>query len=650
MKLTKVRITNFQSIQDSTEFDIGDITCLVGKNESGKTALLKALYRLNPITEADGNFNTTSDYPRQHLGAYSEKQERDQVVQATYRLEPDDIAAVEEFFGCKCLKDNTPTVILKKGYTNPTTASNLSVDTDVVLKHIAEDMGLAISHPEMTTSEEISKALASSEDMEVPWQYERILQSISACDISSLIFHQILQSRIPKFLYFDEYYQMKGEENLDALYSRRNKKNPEDSDHPLLAILDAASPNLNQILNLAQTELQIATLESVTPDLTDVTEKILASWSQSQHHRIKFEIRPALPEDSLGMTAGTNIWIRVEDTRYNNISTSFGTQSRGFVWFFSFLAWYQKLRKDNENLLLLLDEPGLSLHAKAQGDLLRYFEEELVPYHQLIYTTHSPFMVDPRHFDRVRIVQDLSIEPDSDNLSDEERGTKVIAEGLKVTQESLFPLQGALGYEIYQTLFIGPNNLIVEGVSDLRYIENMSALLKKRGKTGLSLDWTITPVGGFDKVSTFVALIGANTKLNIAVLIDYQKKDQQKIENLYKKKLLKKNHIFTYAGFVENNEADIEDMFAPEFYLKLVNGEFGTSLDVADVSAGHPRILRCLEDYFKNNPIPNGAKFDHYRPAAYFCKNVNLLENDLTNAEFDRFQKVFDDLNKLLVT
>ena len=48
MKLTKVRITEFQSIQDSTEFEIGDVTCLVGKNEAGKTAVLKALYRLLP--------------------------------------------------------------------------------------------------------------------------------------------------------------------------------------------------------------------------------------------------------------------------------------------------------------------------------------------------------------------------------------------------------------------------------------------------------------------------------------------------------------------------------------------------------------------------------------------------------------------------
>ena len=67
-------------------------------------------------------------------------------------------------------------------------------------------------------------------------------------------------------------------------------------------------------------------------------------------------------------------------------------------------------------LILLLDEPGLSLHAKAQADLLRYFEEELKPNHQLIYTTHSPFMVDPTHFERVRIVQNLSIEPHSEEL------------------------------------------------------------------------------------------------------------------------------------------------------------------------------------------------------------------------------------------
>ena len=72
MKLTKVRITNFQSIQDSTEFDIDNVTCLVGKNESGKTALLKALYRLNPINEKNSQFDVIDDYPRGSVNDYEE--------------------------------------------------------------------------------------------------------------------------------------------------------------------------------------------------------------------------------------------------------------------------------------------------------------------------------------------------------------------------------------------------------------------------------------------------------------------------------------------------------------------------------------------------------------------------------------------------
>ena len=92
MKLTKVRITEFQSIQDSTEFEIDDITCLVGKNEAGKTALLKALYRLNPIVETDGSFDATDDYPRMAVSDYEEEVDAGRrrpaiVVRATYALE-----------------------------------------------------------------------------------------------------------------------------------------------------------------------------------------------------------------------------------------------------------------------------------------------------------------------------------------------------------------------------------------------------------------------------------------------------------------------------------------------------------------------------------------------------------------------------------
>jgi hypothetical protein len=76
----------------------------------------------------------------------------------------------------------------------------------------------------------------------------------------------------------------------------------------------------------------------------------------------------------------------------------------------------------------------------------------------------------------------------------------------------------------------------------------------------------ITPVGGSDKDSTFVAPLGAQSNLNIAVLVDYQKKDRQSIENLYKKKLLEKKAVNTYADFITAEEADVEDLFTPGFY------------------------------------------------------------------------------------
>src|SRR5690606_34015477 len=77
----------------------------------------------------------------------------------------------------------------------------------------------------------------------------------------------------------------------------------------------------------------------------------------------------------------------------HKVTVPFSERSAGFIWFFSFLVKFAQVRKDKKPLILLLDEPGLTLHGKAQADLLRYFDEKLAPYHQIIFSTHSPFMV-----------------------------------------------------------------------------------------------------------------------------------------------------------------------------------------------------------------------------------------------------------------
>jgi hypothetical protein len=260
-------------------------------------------------------------------------------------------------------------------------------------------------------------------------------------------------------------------------------------------------------------------------------------------------------------------------------------------------------------------------------------------------------MIDPHHFDRVRIVEDKSIDI-KERLPADRAGTKVFLEVLEASEGSLFPLQGALGYDIAQTLFVGPTCLVVEGVSDLLYIQTITGLLEEAGREGLDRRWTITPVGGSEKVPTFAALLGAQKGLTIATLIDLQRKDQQSIENLYKRKLLQKSHVLTFADFTGTAEADIEDMFDVGFYLKLVNDEYASDLSKklkeSDVKTGNPRILVRLEGYFGAHPLRGTARFNHFRPARYFIENAVTMKKAISAAALDRFETAFKRVNALL--
>jgi AAA ATPase domain len=694
MKLYKVHIREFKSVWDSKSFEIDRVACLVGKNESGKTAVLQALYRLNPIVEDEGDFDITNDYPRSDVENYQQDIESNRrphavVVKATFKLEEPEFEAITKEYGEGVLARSE--VVLSKGYEkNKEKKSIRFVDVPVVESNLVKNLvksfdlprdisGAAVKNTtlaglaDLLTQESLrrekavadakaaanqlkedvdkaaalekSKTLAESEQAKV--LRARLTELLKHKNFGLHIWETILSPRFPKFLYFDEYYQMRGHDNIETLVQRKTTGTLLRSDHPLLGLIELARLDLAKLMAPASTQELKNKLQGASNYLSS---QILKYWSQNKHLRMAFDVRPGLPGDPEGMRTGTNIWGEVFDSKHL-VSTALGTRSAGFVWFFSFLAWYSAFKKKDEPLVLLLDEPGLSLHGKAQEDLLRYFEAEIVtnPKHQLLYSTHSPFMVDPQRFDRVRIVQDKGIDTE-DQLPRDEDGTKVFTDVLEAGPDSLFPLQGALGYEIYQTLFIGPNSLVVEGVSDLLYIQTISGVLQRNGRVGLDSRWTITPVGGSDKVPTFVALIGSQKNLNIATLIDFQKKDQQMIENLYKNRLLKKTHLLTFADFTGKPEADIEDMFDDSFYLQLVNEEFAGSLSakltVGNLKSRAPRILARLEEHFSTNPLVGGTKFNHYRPARYLAEKVSTLS--IPDAVLNRFETAFKAANALL--
>ncbi|WP_339923137.1 AAA family ATPase [uncultured Cyclobacterium sp.] len=652
MKLSKVKVKEYQSVRDSNLFEIGDITCLVGKNEAGKTSILQALYKLNPIIANEADFDITDDYPRTDVEDYQydvEQGERDHaiVIDTTFVLD-DELEDINNDFGTKALKNNKLT--LKKGYEN-SKKYWLEVNEEEAFKFTLKNATCSKDLKEqLKESKSFSDASEAIEEFEAKSEDEDLIKFIGKVNKDGFrlyIYTNYVKPFIPQFLYFDSYYQLAGQENIEALIKRMDDEELKASDYPMLGLLNLARIEVNQLLNPERTQELVNKIEGAGNHLS---KKVLKYWSQNKHLQMKFDVRPGRDGDPEGMTSGTNLWARVYDNK-RWVTTNLSSRSKGFVWFFSFLSWYSKIKKENQNVILLLDEPGLFLHAKAQSDLLKYFEEELKPFHQLIYSTHSPFMVDSTHFERVRIVQDISIDID-EALPKEEDGTKVINDFSQATDDSLFPLQGALGYEIHQTLFVGPNCLIVEGTSDLIYIQCISGILERNGKTGLSGDWTITPVGGSDKVSTFVALLGSQNHLNLATLIDFQKRDAQKIENLYKRKLLDKKKVLTFADFVDQDEADIEDLFDSGLYLKLVNAEFkgelSKALKLSDLDTTQSRILVRIENYLESNPMKGKSKFSHYRPARYFTENLKDFESEISAHTLDRFEKAFKKLNGLI--
>src|SRR5438552_172962 len=113
MRLIEAQVHNFKSILDSTPVHIEpQITCIVGKNESGKTAFLHALYRSNPA-HAGAKFSVQQHYP-----AWLEKQhrregkvlEQSRPVRVTFELEAKDLSALESRFGQGTLTAKTITL------------------------------------------------------------------------------------------------------------------------------------------------------------------------------------------------------------------------------------------------------------------------------------------------------------------------------------------------------------------------------------------------------------------------------------------------------------------------------------------------------------------------------------------------------------
>lgn len=654
MKLTKVRVQNYRSVEDSEEFAIGDLTCLVGKNEAGKTALLSAMRCLKPSQPFE--FDETVDYPRRFSTRFDDRHPDGtaEVIRTWWRLEDADKTAVEKRFGPGVLKGDTFQAHFGFRYTDETRIWEIEINNAKVLENMLSKHALDATERNVlhgvSDGPAADKALSGLAER-TPKQ-EDLLQDIKKCRGSSFIkgVIDVLSARQPKFFYTSHFERMSGMVSIQKLQQDKQNTTVSVGDKIFLAFLEYAGTTLEELLDTDRREALKATCEAAS---NEITEEIFQFWSQNNALEVVIEIDNAKPKDPQPFNTGMVADIRIKNTNHK-ATLPLSERSAGFVWFFSFLAQFKQLKKTpgNDNAIILLDEPGLTLHGKAQGDLLRYIVERLLPDHQVIFTTHSPFMVPMDRLVDVRIVEDVIIE--KPGKRPEVKGTKVRSDVLEVNDDTLFPLQGALGYEVTQSLFIGANTWLVEGPSDILYLQVLSQALTKRRREGLDPKWTLCPSGGIDKIAPFVRLFGGN-RINVAVLSDIANGDKTKIENLRKADILKSGHFYTCADFTGQTEADVEDLFESDLFVEMLNRAYKppaanlvttASLTVASPT---PRIVKRAEALFRLMPT-SVAEFGHFGAARWLLENPSVLDVDTpaVNATLDRFEAVFKTFNALL--
>jgi hypothetical protein len=613
---------------------------------------LDALYRLNPYGADSAEYDKVEDYPRRYLLEYDERHQGDEacVVATTWELDDADVNAIEKILGSGTVTSRE--VQVYKRYRDKGTVWVISIDETRVVEHIIHAAGLYPDEAERarrhSTVADLKKYLyAKITAATASEQENRALDMIHSLRDHDPKEAAVGALRLPTFLYFSDYHVMSGTVALEDLLQRKTS-NPSHilpGENIFLAFLNFVGISLEEISSMEKFEPLKARLEAAS---NKITHDMFEYWSQNRSLRVLFSLDAAQPGDPPPFNRGRVLHTRIYNPLHE-VSVNFDDRSRGFVWFFSFLVLFSQVRKTyGKDVIILLDEPGLSLHARAQSDLLRYIDERLKRDYQVIYTTHSPFMVDSKNLTSVRTVEDVIVDDGTGRV--EMLGSKVNDFVSTTDRDTIFPLQSALGYEITKKLSVAEYSLIVRSPSDLLYLTLFSEALKTRGRIHLSPRWTICPVGGADNVVAFASLSG-NNNLRLAVLVDNGIEEKNGTADLRRSKLLRNGHVLTLPVYVNKPQADLEDVIGWRNYLTLVNKAYGLvgATELKDEEQATERVARVVEDKFRAMPAPLPG-FSRYTPSEYFIKHRDAVFSALPDVPpaLDRFEGIFRDLNSLL--
>jgi predicted ATP-dependent endonuclease of OLD family len=292
-------------------------------------------------------------------------------------------------------------------------------------------------------------------------------------------------------------------------------------------------------------------------------------------------------------------------------------RSKGKQWHLAFYVRITARAKEDSWNIILIDEPGLFLHAKAQKDILLKLEDSAKDA-QIVFSTHSPYLIDTNHLDRIRLI-----------TKDNSNGTTIsnkIHKGADL--ESLTPIITAIGLDLSAGVnFAKDNNVLLEGISDYYYIAAVNHITKYKYKH----DTHIIPGACADKFHFMVPLL-LGWGLKFCLVLDNDKKGRAVAKNISEE--YGSNGWVVYVS--DQTDGEIEDLFTREDFIKYVLGKNPEDFPV-DIS--NSRVLK-QRDY----------GYDKVLLAKIFYEKAknDTIKTKLSKTTIDRFLAVFKNIDTAL--
>jgi predicted ATPase/5S rRNA maturation endonuclease (ribonuclease M5) len=625
MELVGFKVENYKCILDSGWMEVSPLTVLVGKNESGKTSLLKALHKFNPYKPEP--YNMDREWPRGYRKSRSDEQV---VCTARFKLAADEVGELGQITDQQMTATTLDVtrnyrgqldVVFPQGMfpdrVHPNEASeicdSLSMPTEPVsepfraavnecneeARRLAREgrftdfVNLASTHDQRlrnTFSQSGDATISQNENNHVSNHSARLSEIANRLRQAPSIHkkaHEYVVKRIPTFIFMDEYKAFNGTAHLDQVHQRVIQRQPSEQDTTLLMIMELSGLSLASEVAKAREQDR----EQRQYDLDDagatLTRDIEGRWKQ-RRYEVRFN------------ADGNQFFTFVRDAK-DPALIRLEERSKGFQWFFSFdLMLMYESKGTFKNCVILLDEPGLHLHPDAQRDLLRRLES-YADGNTLIYSTHLPFMIDLRHPERVRVISETT------------EGAKVFEDLTSSQTEAKFPLQAALGMTGSSSFLLAERNLVVEGVDDYWFISELSNLFGRSGETALPEDVFVTAAGGASEAA-YIATLMIGQDLKVSVLLDSDGAGEQARDRLVRNWLTKYKDrtavVLELANVLElpGRSVAIEDLFPEDYYLDAVNNVYGKQLTLHGLTPikleGDGMLCKKVERFFAAASLP----------------------------------------------